>query len=345
MQKNSRLYNIDLLRLFALLLLIVDHSFASFSGFWQKMPGQIDSPLYSAISLFSWSFMLQLWVFISGYLFSYSISRKNTNLHLNNLIKNKAKHLLVPCYIFGFVFLVVDKGFNVCISLKGVFYYLSGLYNLWFLPMLFWVFILAYCLTKVRLNVIYKSIFLLILSIVSWDIVSLGLGNALYYLFFFYIGMITEQNKDTINKLIQQNRIIIILIIATIITFAIFKENQCIIFPPRPNSIQERAISQILIHLVKLPIALSGIALSYGLATKFSHVNILKNLVVKFPNYSFGIYLFHQIILMQIYYHSPLPSLLGSMLVPWIALVFTTIISYIITQVFLSSKYLKFLVS
>lgn len=343
--KDSRLYNIDLLRLIALLLLLVDHSFATFAGFWEEMPGQIDIPLYSTISLFSWSFMLQLWVFISGYLFSYSKSRKPSNFKLKNLIKHKAKHLLAPCYIFGLVFLLLDKGRNFDISAKSIFYYLSGVYNLWFLPMLFWVFIFAYSLTKIRVSTISKTIFLLLLSIVSWDVTSLGLGNAFYYLFFFYLGMIAEQHKEVVKNIIQQKHIIIALLIATIVSFLFFKNNLHIIFPQHPNTIFERAYSQILIHLVKLPIAICGIALSYGVATRFCHAAIFKNSIIKFPKASFGIYLFHQIILMLIYYHSPLPSLFGSTFIPWVGLICTSIISYFITKRFLNSKYLKFLVS
>lgn len=73
MKDNKKFFGyICLIRVVIILLLIIYHSFAPFCSSWEIIPGMNGQyTLYSWISLLAYSFMLESFVFISGYIFGY----------------------------------------------------------------------------------------------------------------------------------------------------------------------------------------------------------------------------------------------------------------------------------
>ena len=73
MAERKLLPNIVFTRLLLIFLLVVHHSFNIYSGSWTEPEGFKSISAYWWISKFSICFLLELFVFISGYLFAYQI--------------------------------------------------------------------------------------------------------------------------------------------------------------------------------------------------------------------------------------------------------------------------------
>lgn len=91
MSKRHFLY-IDIVRILLILLMVIYHSFCFYSGDWKMPLGAELIPLYSIFSILSYSFFLETFVFISGFL--YAIGKKN-NVNYLILLKKKFKRLMI----------------------------------------------------------------------------------------------------------------------------------------------------------------------------------------------------------------------------------------------------------
>ncbi|WP_289685470.1 acyltransferase family protein, partial [Muribaculum intestinale] len=302
--QNKRLVEIDILRVLCISLLISDHSFAIYSNTWTK-PECIDNiTLYYWIGKFCQSFMLPLWVFISGFLWSYQVIGLERTSNLYTLLSKKTHKLLLPCYLFGVAYILLIGELSDLITLKGIYYYLCGVGHLWFLPMLFWAFIFSYFIQKFRINDTLLLIVLFVISIVSWNIASLGIGNALYYLFYFQFGFICFKYRDRINPILSNWTYIILAITLFIVIFPYLTSYLEVVTPSNVNTISERAISQIKMHIISAPCQILGIVICYGIAVRFQPIVINSKIISQIAAYSFGLYIFHQFILIWLYYHS-----------------------------------------
>ena len=96
-----RLVNIDFLRPLIILLIVVNHVFAIYAGVW-------DSPWENAenIEIYKWiqrvaiCCSLQLFTFISGYIYAFQVKRAGIQ-SFKQLILKKAHRLLIPYVFFG----------------------------------------------------------------------------------------------------------------------------------------------------------------------------------------------------------------------------------------------------
>jgi peptidoglycan/LPS O-acetylase OafA/YrhL len=86
--------------------------------------------------------------------------------------------------------------------------------------------------------------------------------------------------------------------------------------------------------------AVSGVAFVYGLVNYLIEGKKLTipQWVVELNGLCFGIYLFQQFILQILYYKTTLSSLIGPYWLPWIGLIVTLILSYLLTKLSLKTK-------
>lgn len=70
----------------------------------------------------------------------------------------------------------------------------------------------------------------------------------------------------------------------------------------------------------------------------------LPDWMIKISTYCYGVYICQQFILQWLYYHTSLPSMVGTMAMPWIALIITLLSSLFITHIMLQTKIGKFLI-
>lgn len=71
MSKTNRLTNVIIIRPILIVLLVFYHAFAIYSGAWDPIEGYPEVPVYWWLDKLSYAFMLEMFVFISGYVFGF----------------------------------------------------------------------------------------------------------------------------------------------------------------------------------------------------------------------------------------------------------------------------------
>lgn len=334
----NRLFEIDLLRVICIFLLVAFHSFAIYTGSWTEPHGTQHISAYYWFGKFCYSFMLPLWVFISGFLWGHQVIEKEKEQKFRQLVKKKAQKLLLPCYIFGLLYLLFTDKISSLTTPSGIFSFLSGELHLWFLPMLFWVFIISYLLLKIQIKDYVLLGILFLISIIAWNVKSLGIGGAFHYLLYFQLGFMTVKYKTNINVWCKSKVILYGLILAFIISFVPCTILLDYVTPEQVLTIGERCSSQILMHIASFPIAILGIIISYSISIKIKNI-IRGNIVIEtLAIYGFGIYIFHQFILMFLYYETNIIEILGSFAAPVCGFVISFLGSLALTWISLKSK-------
>lgn len=335
MEDKNRIFfdDIGIIRGFCIICILIGHSFAIYTGssYW-TLPSNVDN-----ISIYKWinpcltSFPLQIFVFISGYLFSHQQWCK-TYKTLNYTIK-KAKRILLPCLLFGIVYyLLIDRYKFGNVSIE---YFLSGPGHLWFLPMIFCCYVVAKILWKyIGKPRVITFITLFIIGCFSIYIPKLiCIQNFATYFIFFIIGAWCYSYKDTVLSYLNNNKNGLIICAGTLILI-IFN---CYLYY---NHVFNG--SYVIRHGVKLLLGIiGGISCLYIANTEI----INKNINVKFTRWNgwYGIYIYHQFILMIIYYNLPV-YVINKYLLPFIALIIGGILSYILVKYTLKTKFGKWLI-
>lgn len=107
MNKSKQLDEVNFIRPMVILLLVVLHSFTMYAGGWSMPEGINDVRTYFWIAKLSYSFILEMFVFLSGYLFAnqiYQLQKKYTFL---GLLKNKFKRLIIPSIVFSLFYSIL----------------------------------------------------------------------------------------------------------------------------------------------------------------------------------------------------------------------------------------------
>lgn len=160
---KEMLPDVCIIRFILIFLLVLYHAFAIFSGDWASLDGYPEIESYWWIGKISYSFMLEAFVFISGYVFGYQVSRKPYKLALKFLVKNKAKRLLLPCVVFSVIYYCFFYDFHRPIYVIA-YSIIQGTGHLWFLPMLFWCFIFTSLVEKTGISRNYIVFITLLMS-------------------------------------------------------------------------------------------------------------------------------------------------------------------------------------
>lgn len=135
MEKSVRFNEISIMRVMAMTMIVAFHSLCFYNGRWVKV-NAIDIPVWHKISCFLDVIDLNMFVFISGYLYGYLYIYRNKYQHPSEVIRIKAKRLLIP-YLFWGIPMAIVWPWNTWVKL------LYGIGHLWFLLMLFGVFTLT----------------------------------------------------------------------------------------------------------------------------------------------------------------------------------------------------------
>lgn len=202
-QEGKGLQEVYSLRFLLVLLLVTMHSFNMFTGSpsWPLPEGIQPIGAYGWISKTAYSFMLETFVFISGYLFSYQLYAQKKDIPFGKLIKSKFRRLLLPSILFGLLYLLLFERDTFYNFPQTVYSVLCGVAHLWFLPMLFWCFLMAFFISKWKEPCLSILAILFFISIFSFLPLPLQLSNSLFFLFFFYLGMYCWKKKDALIEL------------------------------------------------------------------------------------------------------------------------------------------------
>lgn len=313
---NRRLLEADVLRPVAVLLVVLLHSFTIYWGKWTPPEGFVQFDPYKWIAASSFSFTMELFVLLSGYVFGYQLLVLRKDFTISSLAKNKFKRLIVPSLIFGVVYALIF--YQQRTFLKAAYAVVKGAGHLWFLPMLFWCFIFSFMLYKAEIK--EKSKFIILLACVAMSAVSfpLRIDKALYYLFFFYLGLKMIQNQDLCRKLCMNRYVLLsaaIVWLSAFISYEIYVPGLMI---SANDGIFETAVKVLNKYWVFL-YSFSGTMFFFLLAFRLmQNRTSVPSYVLFLSSVSFGIYLFHQIIIEVLYYKTSLPVLVGPYWLPWI---------------------------
>lgn len=100
LKRKVYLEDVVVLRLSLIVLLVLYHSFCIFSGAWEVPKDYPLIPIYWWIAKTSYMFMLETFVFISGYLFGFQVQKNGIGIicFKNTILKKQSGY----CYPVSF---------------------------------------------------------------------------------------------------------------------------------------------------------------------------------------------------------------------------------------------------
>ena len=335
--KKGVLNHLVLLRVFATLSVIIGHSIIVYSNTWNYYTMTNQSLFLSNLKKIIDIYQMPLFFFISGYLFYYIKIEKAGYVSQKKFTIVKFKRLLLPFYIVSFFYMVplrIIGGYKPYIG-KNIFsIYIKDILlgkdagNLWFLPVLFSIFMIAYLFSKKK-SILSFSYTLILMELSVFAPKLLFIKSIMLYLVFFYFGYLARCYSYKINSKIKLLGIIFIVLL---ILYFIIGEHG--------------VLSRFCLFNLKIALGLLSCLLIYKVS-----INIMQ----KFPNVqnhtiirlidknSFGIYLFHSPLLYPLLKFSSSKDI-NPYLFSLIS--FTILFSFSLTLAILlnKSKFLKFIV-
>ncbi len=327
--EERRLYKIDNIRAFAIILVVLGHSIILYSSNWDIYSTNVSVPFLDMIKNIIDIIQMPLFFSLSGYLFCYTY---NKNIKIKNLIFNKFIRLLIPYLIIYFCYLLPIRycinypeynNLNVLLLFHN-FLFSSDVGQLWFLPALFCIFVLC----KIILSVInkfsdYLDIFLMIIAgCLYLEGYHIALNyppflNAFNYIIWFSLGYLLCFRKKLLDKLYYNNVFKITLLLINIFMIIIYlcSENITVFF-----------------YLCLRSLCIVNV---------FEFIsNVNNTLLFKISKNSFGIYLFHSPL---IYITFSLIPNASPILIVFVNFIVFGLIAYCLTDVIRKTK-LKFVI-
>lgn len=331
---KQNLDEITFIRPILIFMLVMYHAFAPWCGAWREPDGFIPNQLYWWWGKLNYSFMLETFVLISGYIFAYQLSRDKIS-GFKSLILSKFKRLIIPSAIFSVLYIYIFKEFTN--NIRTLYEIINGVAHMWFLPMLFWCFIAAYLIYKLNISDGIKLMGLVLFATLSFIPFPLHINSTMYYLFFFYGGIILFKNKEKICTYLAKYKNAIWLFWLAFIVFFLF-------FTIVLQYLTAEVTSEIIIRivrysgttLIKMTYAAIGTFSIYITALQYTKVNHLATWIINVSSMCFGVYLFQQFILQLLYYKIPLS--MNPLVTPWVGFIIAIIASLIITFILMKSK-------
>ncbi len=343
-KEENRLYEVDIARIVLIFLLVLYHSFVIYDKQWEFITIQPDIPTYKWLSIFFYSFFLEMFVFISGYVYGHKMKTK-VEIDYKKEILNKVKRLLLPCWLFSVLYYILFGDLSApwtSIALS-VFY---GCGHLWFLPMLFLCFLAVLFIERVKMKqetALSMALFFSLLSSVRLLYnIPFHLGSCMYFFFFFYLGYIIKKTSCDIFEKFSSIRTFLWLVA---IFFLVFIAISVFETAKLKTSRIVLSLSQSFVsNLGRLFSAGMGVMVvfvyAYWRKTKIK--GAVPQIIKLLPKYCFGIYIYQQFVLLILY--SFLPEYLSYEILPWVGFVIAFILSYLLTRVTLCVPFLKSLI-
>lgn len=329
---KENLDEISFIRPILILLLILVHCFTVFNGGWPPFEGYKDCSAYMWFSRTCYSFMLETFIFISGYVWAFQILELKKSLPFKTLLYKKAERLLLPSLVFSLIYYQLFE-VGTFADIKSIIQLLSGVGHLWYLPVLFWCFVLMYLIELLYINDKIKFILLFLIALVPFPGLPLQLWRVPYYLFFFFVGFKTWQYGD--NFRLNLNRKKLTIFWSTfVIVFVILRGGVADISEILSNaSITTKLALKPLSTLLKICYSSVGLLSIYSTAVFFTKKYNLNKKIIEVGSLCFGVYIFQEFIIKYLYYYTELPLKVGYVALPWITFVITLILSLLLSKI------------
>ena len=334
MNQRRTLNEVSLVRPVLILLLVLYHSFAPWTGSWKSFTGFEENKVYWWTGQFAYSFMLPMFTFVSGYVWAFQRETLKRKDSFTKLCIKKFKRLYIPSLIFSIVYILLYKSPPHTFSeyVDYTLQILKGVGHMWFLPMLFWCFVFFFAF----LIIPYRSIrwtIVVVLPLISILPLPLQINQACFYFVFFYLGyetmLVSNKMRKYATKLtISSVCVLFVTLFVTLIHVTTYLKD----YSSDIHIIYK--LSRIFVtNLCHIIYAFAGILAIYLIAIWYTSNHTLSNWVIKIGGLCFGIYLYQQFILIFLYYHTDLPVYIGNMLLPWVGFCLTLLCSTIFTYI------------
>ncbi len=333
---SKNIAEVSIIRPILIVLLVVYHAFIIYRGGWSQPAGFQENTVYWWIAASAYSFMLEMFVFISGYVWAFQLFERKKSQSFKQLISAKFKRLIIPSLIFSAIYVAL-LGTNESSVVRLIYEIVSGYGHMWFLPMLFWCFIGVYIIERINIREEYKLFLLLLCSIVSFLPLPFGLQGAMYYVFFFYAGFYVRRRLSGGTIDISKLKLVLLwaIFIATFIALTLVRRE---LRGDISNNILIKAFAISGAKLCQIIYAGLGIVAMFCTVRYIANKCEVKQWIVKLGEYCFGVYLFQQFILMGLYYHTNLPTIVGSNWLPWIGTAIALSGSLLLSWLFRKTK-------
>lgn len=275
-----------------ILVAFIQHSFAPYGNAWNFIPEIPNNILigYGIMATIFNNISMPLLIFISGYLYARLYIENGKYHSYSKLISNKIHRLLVPAYIFGIIFsLTLTPEFLTFSNCSNI---INGYAHLWYLPVLFWCFVIAPLFIE-RKRWIIEVILLLMTFVFIYVPLPriLGLGFHMYF-FYFVLGINIAKYQNILRYFGNVWRKVLLYFITIICLFILclydkngYTDNSLLLF-----SFSEKIIA-IIRNMYRVTAIISILILTIQITNK---VNIVDNKFFRFlDKTSFGVYIFH----------------------------------------------------
>lgn len=211
---------------------------------------------------------------------------------------------------------------------------------MWFLPMLFWCFVISWGLLELKVKPIFMTILVIFLGLFGWMPAPLQLSNSIGYLQYFIIGFFIQNYRDTLKNIIRLRHLFTLWSVFIIV----FVVN---LFLPSIDYHFSEGINKILYLMLSsfrsMVVGWLGLISIYSTAIHYINTHQLSKSWADSGKYCMGIYIFQQFILQLIYFYTPLSLYVGLWL-PWISFVATLLSSALLSAIFLHNRVLRKLI-
>lgn len=343
--EKKYLTEILIMRPVIIVMLVLYHSFAFYNGSWDN-PGVSPNDTYEWISHYSYACLLEAFTFVSGYVWYHQIQKKRSFI---NTVKNKFKRLILPALFWGCIYYLLFSYPDSHSMVQMVKRTIIGIGHLWYLPMLFWIFILSYFIEQIRWKLGIKVIFLLLTALIPLPLIPFQISKSIYYLFFFYLGAyVYEKLKDYTWKPFPILMITIFAVSMVYITHEyVYKDIIDGLIGNGTGVVVTIWNGGLFVRTATVIYALGGVLLLYSLSRTCSMLfaDFIANhnsTIVYVNSLCMGIYIYQEFILKLMYYKTEFVNSIPIMLLPWIAFMVTLFLSAILTALTIKSHYLKY---
>ncbi|MCL2097292.1 MAG: acyltransferase [Bacteroidales bacterium] len=335
---KDKIEEIVWLRAIATLCIVVGHCFGMYDD-WIPINDHVNSicyKIYEGVNPLTTYLALPLFVFISGYLMAHGKEVK-----FKTFIIKKTVRLLVPGIILSLLYYLLfkpnplDDIISVIINLL-----MNGYGHLWFLYMLFGIYVIGWFHVKhlktkrLILNLIFTVIPSFIFMFCS---ISRGVGQILFYYFFFFIGVATYINKYRLKK-ISYNIKPFSLILIYIMAFIIFSSIKLVLSPKIANT----ALVSFNHWFYRFVIGMVGVLTIFLLSIREKNY-IFSVVMNRISSNSFLMYILHQFILIGLLTSDMIVSLFqfSQVFFPFILTLIVLLSSYVLSSILYKNKYVR----
>jgi hypothetical protein len=187
--------------------MVLYHAFTPYLG-WQYAQSDLQ-PRYNSIFLNYLWFILPLFTFVSGCLFSYLFNEKGKYTNVAGFIQKKFFRLILPYFVFSLLM-------GLTLSNLTWFALFNGYEHLWFMVMLFWCFVAARCLIQIKFVQKNLILQLAILGISFFVSLKFYPQNYLYldyfvrYFCWFWAGYVFMLHKSKLTGFFSTRNMVIL---------------------------------------------------------------------------------------------------------------------------------------